>query len=299
MSQHKSGFVNIIGHPNVGKSTLMNQLLGERMSIITHKPQTTRHRIFGIYNDENHQIVFSDSPGVIKDPAYKMQESMNKFAMSSFEDADLLLFMTTPDDQFEEDERILHLIKETQLPKFLIINKIDLSDQKRITEIMDYWTALSSFDNIFPISALENAGVQGLFNAIKEALPEGPAYYPKDQLSDRPERFFVSEIIRETLLKQFKQEIPYSCEVVVTSFKETKTAKKEFIAIRAEIYTSRKSQKYIIIGNQGSAIKRLGTAARKGIEAFLGQKVFLELFVKVKENWRDDESLLRSFGYEQ
>ncbi len=296
---HKSGFVNIIGHPNVGKSTLLNRLMKEKMSIITHKPQTTRHRIFGIYNDENHQIVFSDSPGIIKNPAYKMQESMNKFAHSSFEDADVILFMTTPDDEYDEDEKVLKMLANTEAPKFLVINKIDKSNQKEIEQLISYWTSFYKFDMVFPISALENAGIDALFSELKSRLPEGPPYYPKDQISDKSERFFVSEIIRENILKQFKQEIPYSCEVEVESFKHTETEKKKFIAIRAVIYVSRKTQKSILIGKQGSAIKRLGTESRKGIEAFLQKKVFLELFVKVKENWRDDESMLRSFGYEQ
>jgi len=296
---HKSGFVNIIGHPNVGKSTLLNQLMKEKMSIITHKPQTTRHRIFGIYNDDDHQIVFSDTPGLIKKPAYKMQESMNKFAHSSFEDADVLLFMTAPDDEYEEGERVLKMLAETSVPKFLVINKIDKSNQKEVEQLIKYWQSFYEFDMIFPISALENAGVEALFEELKKRLPEGPPFYPKDQISDKSERFFVSEIIRENILKQFKQEIPYSCEVEVESFKHVQTDRKKFVSIRAVIHVSRKSQKSILIGKQGSAIKRLGTESRKGIEKFLQEKVFLELFVKVKENWRDDESMLRSFGYEQ
>ena len=296
---HKSGFVNIIGHPNVGKSTLLNQLMKEKMSIITHKPQTTRHRIFGIYNDDDHQIVFSDTPGLIKKPAYKMQESMNKFAHSSFEDADVLLFMTAPDDEYEEGERVLKMLAETTVPKFLVINKIDKSNQKEVEQLIKYWKSFYEFDMIFPISALENAGVEALFEELKTRLPEGPPFYPKDQISDKSERFFVSEIVRENILKQFKQEIPYSCEVEVESFKHVQTDRKKFVAIRAVIHVSRKSQKSILIGKQGSAIKRLGTESRKGIEKFLQEKVFLELFVKVKENWRDDESMLRSFGYEQ
>jgi len=296
---HKSGFVNIIGHPNVGKSTLLNQLMKEKMSIITHKPQTTRHRIFGIYNDDDHQIVFSDTPGLIKKPAYKMQESMNKFAHSSFEDADVLLFMTAPDDEYEEGERVLKMLAETSVPKFLVINKIDKSNQKEVEQLIKYWQSFYEFDMIFPISALENAGVEALFEELKKRLPEGPPFYPKDQISDKSERFFVSEIIRENILKQFKQEIPYSCEVEVESFKHVQTDRKKFVSIRAVIHVSRKSQKSILIGKQGSAIKRLGTESRKGIEKFLHEKVFLELFVKVKENWRDDESMLRSFGYEQ
>lgn len=296
---HKSGFVNIIGRPNVGKSTLLNALVGERMSIITNKPQTTRHRIFGILSGEDFQIVFSDTPGVIKTPAYKMQEIMNRFVNSTFEDADVMLFVTEPNEKYEDDDPIIARLKTIEVPLFLIINKVDLSTQKEIMAMIESWNQRVPFTKSLPVSALHQLGTDGLLNLIIEHLPEGPAYFPKDQLTDRTERFFASEIIREKILEQYEQEIPYSCEVDIEDFKDSETKSGEPLArISAIIYVSRKTQKAILIGKNGEAIKRLGTEARKAIETFLDRKVFLELHVKVRDNWRDDEQMLRKFGYQ-
>lgn len=295
---HKSGFVNIIGKPNVGKSTLMNALVGERMSIITNKPQTTRHRIFGIVSDEESQVVFSDTPGFIDDPAYKMQEHMNSFVQSTFEDADMIIFLTEPGEEYADDHPLFNSLKNVKVPVFLVLNKIDLlTDEEILLKIKD-WKDRMNFTEIIPISALQKKGTDRLFDVVKRHLPEGPVYYPKDQFTDRPERFFISEIIREKLLEQYHQEIPYSVEVMVESFKETKTKKGEdLVRISAVIFANRQTQKSIIIGKGGSAIKRLGTESRKSMEKFLDSKVFLELFVKVKEGWRDDDRLLKGFGY--
>jgi GTP-binding protein Era len=295
---HKSGFINIIGRPNVGKSTLMNALVGERMSIITNKPQTTRHRILGLLSGEDFQMVFSDTPGLIKDPAYHMQKAMNTFVHSSFEDADIMLFVTDMLESYEEDDPFFAKLNKVEAPLFLIINKVDLSDPEAVANKILWWKNLIKFKEIITISALFKQNTDTLFRLLMKYLPEGPVYYPKDQLTDRPERFFVSEIIREKILLQYEQEIPYSCEVTVTSFKETQTNKGEdLVRIAAEIYVARKTQKAILIGKGGSAIKKLGMAARKDLEVFLQQKVFLELFVKIKENWRDDENALKRFGY--
>lgn len=295
---HKSGFVNILGKPNVGKSTLMNRLVGERMSIITSKPQTTRHRILGIVNDEKHQIIFSDSPGLVDDTAYEMHEAMNRFALSSKEDADVLLVMT---DLYEKDIEHSSLVDMTQhldLPKFLVINKIDQADQQQLEEIHAAWSAHQAFDKIFLISAQEGAGVEGLLEAIYDALPEGPAYFPKDQLTDRPERFFVSEIIREKIFLHYKKEIPYSSEVVIESYEEDDDRDPPFARIMAYIFVERDSQKNIIIGKNGSGIRQIGIEARKDIEAFIQRKIYLELRVKVRKNWRNNEELLKRLGYQ-
>lgn len=294
---HKSGFVNIIGQPNVGKSTLMNSLLGEKMSIITSKPQTTRHRILGILNDENHQVIFSDSPGLIEDPSYGMHESMNRFAYSSFEDADILLFVLDLFEDYEGDEKVLTLLRQTDVPKFLVINKIDLDKEDRLAQLKTKWETLLPFDQTFEISALENIGLDQLRDAIFNALEEGPAYYPKDQLSDKNMRFFVSEIVREAILLQYKQEVPYSCEVIIDEYKESEKNGKPFAHIYGTIYVSRKTQKSILIGKGGSAIKKLSTAARKKIEEFVDHPIFLQMNVKVRENWRDDDRQLKHFGY--
>lgn len=293
----RSGYVNIIGRPNVGKSTLMNALLGERMSIISPKPQTTRHRILGIYTDDKMQIIFSDSPGLIDQPAYKMQEVMNRFARESFEDADILLFMVAFDETYREDDPIFEAMKALKVPVFLIINKIDLADETSLNAYLEEWKQRFPFTAAYPISALHDAGVEGLKEAIRGSLPKGPPYFPLDQLSDRTERFFASEIIREEILLQYSQEIPYSCEVVVERFKEETGKKGPFLHIYADIYVARKTQKSIIIGKQGVAIKALGKAAREKLESFFGMHIFLELHVKVRENWRDDEKTLRHFGY--
>ncbi|MDG2450826.1 MAG: GTPase Era [Saprospiraceae bacterium] len=294
---HKSGFVNIIGNPNVGKSTLMNALLGERMSIITNKPQTTRHRIIGIWNDDDHQIVFSDTPGIIQDPHYKMQESMNHYAFSTFEDADVMIYMADILEPQELDEKLRKKLIELEVPLFILINKVDVSDQKKVEQAIDYWKSMVPNSKIFPISALEKKGTEHILKEIFNLIPESPPFYPKDQLTDKSERFFVSEIVREKILELYHQEIPYSCEVIVESFKEGEARSGKIIRIAADIYVSRKSQKSILIGKNGSMIKRLGTEARKSIEIFLEEKVFLELRVKVKENWRDDDRLLKHFGY--
>ena len=296
---HKSGFVNIIGRPNVGKSTLMNALVGERMSIITNKPQTTRHRIIGIVSGEDHQIVFSDTPGVIQNPSYKMQEVMNRFVHSTFEDGDIMLFVTEADAHYEDDDPIIQRLQKVEAPLFLVLNKIDLLEDAQILQLLQKWNERLKFAEIIPISALQKKNTDRLLKLIIQYLPEGPVYYPKDQLTDRNERFFVSEIIREKILELYKQEVPYSCEVAVSSFKESHTTKGDpIVRISAEIFVARKTQKAIIIGKGGSAIKRLGMEARKSIEAFLEQKVFLELHVKIKDNWRDDERQLKQFGYQ-
>ncbi|RMG78829.1 MAG: GTPase Era [Bacteroidetes bacterium] len=295
---HRSGFINIIGRPNVGKSTLMNALVGERMSIITNKPQTTRHRIIGILSGDDFQMVFSDTPGIIGEPLYKMQEAMNRFVESSFEDADILLFVTDVTEKYTEDDPVFEKIKRVNCPKFLIINKTDLATPDRILPLIKWWNDRIAFDETIPTSALNQKNTETLFKLLLEKLPEGPAYYPKDQLTDRPERFFVSEIIREKILELYHQEVPYSTEVVVESFKETTTKSGEpLVRIDAEIFVMRDSQKPILIGKNGTAIKRLGTEARKAIEQWLEQKVFLELHVKVRDNWRDDEKWLSRFGY--
>ncbi len=296
---HKSGFVNIIGRPNVGKSTLMNALVGERMSIITRKPQTTRHRIMGIVDHADYQIVFSDTPGVIKDPAYKMQEAMNRFVRTTFEDADVILFVTAVDEHYEMDDPILGKLKDLEVPIFLVLNKIDLVSVETVAELIQQWNAIIPFTETIPIAALEKKNTSLLLEVILKQLPEGPKYYPEDQLTDRSERFFVSEIIREKILLQYDQEIPYSVEVIVQSFKEDQNRKGEsLIRIESEIIVARKTQKSILIGKQGSAIKKLGIAARQDLEKFLEKKVFLELHVKVKDKWRNDEKMLKYFGYQ-
>lgn len=296
---HKSGFINIIGRPNVGKSTLMNALVGERMSIITAKPQTTRHRIIGLLSGDDFQMVFSDTPGIIHKPAYKMQETMNRFAFSAFEDADIVLFVTEVGEKYDEEDPIIQQLKRVRVPLFLVLNKTDTCDASVVLQKLQWWAGLLRFAESFPISALEKKNTSELLSTIKKYLPEGPEYYPKDQLTDRPERFFVAEIIREKVLELYEQEIPYSVQVDIEAFKETQTKSGEALTkIQALLYVSRESQKKIILGKQGSAIKRLGTSARKSLETWLEQKVFLELQVKVRENWRDNESLLKKFGYE-
>lgn len=296
--EHQSGFVNIIGRPNVGKSTLMNALVGERMSIITRKPQTTRHRIIGLLSAEDYQIVFSDTPGIIEDPAYRMQKAMNRFVETTFEDADIMLFVTEVGETYADDDPVLDRLRKIEVPLFLVLNKIDTVAEDQVLELLKSWNERIPFKESLPISALHKTNTDRLLKLILNDLPAGPAYYPKDQLTDRPERFFVSEIIREKILLLYQQEVPYSCEVAVISFKEDTTNRGEdLMRIAAEIYVARKTQKAIIIGKGGSAIKKLGTEARKDIEAFLQSKVFLELRVKVKDNWRDDERMLKYFGY--
>ena len=296
---HHSGFVNIIGRPNVGKSTLMNAVVGERMSIITAKPQTTRHRIIGILSGDDFQVVFSDTPGMIRNPAYKMQERMNKYVQTAFEDADLMLFVTDTEEKYSEDDPVIQQLKQVEVPLFLVINKTDLVASDKVLELIKWWNDRVTFAETFPIAALHKLNTEPLLEAVIARLPEGPEYYPKDQLTDRSERFFVSEIIREKILELYHQEIPYSVEVAIESFKERETSKGEpLIEIQAIIYVARDSQKMIMLGKKGSAIKQLGTEARLAIETWLENKVFLDLHVKVRENWRDNEQQLRRFGYE-
>jgi GTP-binding protein Era len=293
-SMHKSGFVNIIGNPNVGKSTLLNALLGEKLSIITAKAQTTRHRIFGIFNDEETQIVFSDTPGIIK-PSYGLQESMMSFAHATLKDADILLLMMTPKERGLKDPGFLESIKKMEIPVLVLINKIDISNQEEVEEAVDYWNSELPNAEIIPLSALEKFNTEGVLEKIKSLLIEGPAYFDKDAITDKTERFFVSEIIREKVLLNYQKEIPYCVEVEVESFKE----EENIIKISSVLYVARDSQKGIIIGHKGRDIKRVGIQARKDIEAFLGKKVFLEIFVKVSKNWRDNERSLKRFGYQQ
>ncbi len=296
---HKSGFVNIVGRPNVGKSTLMNALVGEKMSIITSKPQTTRHRILGILSGEDFQIVFSDTPGIIRNPAYKMQEAMNRFAQSAFEDADLMLFVTDVEEKYDADDPVINQLKNFEGPKFLVINKTDLAQPEKVLELIQWWNEQVPFTETLPIAALHKLNTDKLLEQVQAYLPEGPEYYPKDQLTDRPERFFVSEIIREKILELYHQEIPYSTEVAIESFKERQTSKGvPLIEIQALIFVSRETQKMILLGKKGSAIKKLGTEARKSLEAWLENKVFLDLHVKVRDKWRDDDRMLKHFGYE-
>ena len=292
MSAHKSGFVNIIGNPNVGKSTLMNALVGERLSIITSKAQTTRHRILGIVSGEDFQMVISDAPGIIK-PAYALQESMMDFVKTALDDADILLYMVEIGEKGLKDERFLEKIRKIKTPVLLLINKIDTTDQEQLEVQVSYWKDLLPEAEIFPISALESFNIQPVFERILELLPEGPAFFDKDQLTDKPERFFVSEVIREKILKHYKKEIPYSVEIEVESFEE----EADIIRIGAVIMVERDSQKGIIIGHKGSALKRVGTESRKDLEVFFDKKVFIELFVKVNKNWRSDARQLRRFGY--
>lgn len=292
MPVHKSGFVNIVGNPNVGKSTLMNALVGERLSIITPKAQTTRHRILGIVNEEDYQVVFSDTPGVIQ-PAYQLQASMMDFVRLALEDADVLLYIVEIGEKQLKDEALMARIRHSETPVLLLINKIDTSDQEFLEAQVAYWKEALPRAEIFPISALERFGVAEVMDRILELLPEGPPYFPKDQLTDKPERFFVGEIIREKILEQFQKEVPYSVEVVTESFVE----EEELIRIGSVINVERDSQKGILIGHKGSALKKLGTAARKDLEAFFGKQVYLELFVKVSKDWRSSDRQLRRFGY--
>lgn len=290
--EHKSGFVNIIGNPNVGKSTLMNAMVGERLSIITPKAQTTRHRIFGILNEPEYQIVFSDTPGVIQ-PAYKMQEHMMKFVSDAFEDADVFLYLVEPGDRALKDEGFFQKLATTTVPVLLIVNKIDTTTQEALEEEVGYWQTSLPNAEIIPISALEGANTDYLLSRLKELVPVSPPYFDKDALTDKTERFFVSEIIREQILLNYKKEIPYSVEVDVEEFKE----EEDIIRMRCIIYVARDSQKGILIGHKGSRLKVVGIGARKQLEAFFAKKVHVETFVKVKKNWRDNDLQLKRFGY--
>lgn len=289
---HKAGFVNIVGNPNVGKSTLMNQLVGERISIATFKAQTTRHRIMGIVNEDDCQIVFSDTPGVLK-PNYKMQEMMLAFSESALTDADILLYVTDVVENPEKNLDFLNKVKRMQIPVLLLVNKIDETNQQQLGDIVSRWHTLLPNAEILPLSAKNKFGIDILLKRIKELLPESPAYFDKEQLTDKPAKFFVSEIIREKILLYYDKEIPYSVEVRVEQFKETATA----IRINAVIYVERDSQKGIIIGHQGVALKKVNTEARKALEKFFAKKIFLETFVKVDKDWRSSQRELNSFGY--
>jgi GTP-binding protein Era len=292
---HKAGYINIIGRPNVGKSTLMNQWVGEKLSIITPKAQTTRHRILGIVNDDSHQIVFSDTPGIIFDPINKLHVSMNNSVEESLVDADVLVFLVEPGEKPESLAPITEKLKTINTPKILLLNKCD-TFQRNSNEAMNKlqeWNSLGIFDKIFPVSALNNHGTKEVLQYLFSILPESPPYYPKDQLTDRSERFFCAEIIREKILLHYQREIPYSVQIEIEAFEE----KPDINVIRAVIFTERESQKIILIGKGGSALKKVGTEARRDMEIFLAKKVFLELKVKIRENWRDDVTTLKRFGY--
>ena len=289
---HKAGFVNIVGNPNVGKSTLMNQLVGEKLSIATFKAQTTRHRIMGIVNTEDTQIVFSDTPGVLK-PNYKMQEMMLQFSESALADADILLYVTDVVEDPEKNMDFLEKVSKMSIPVILLINKIDESDQKTLGNLVTKWHGLLPNAEILPISAKNKFGVDILLRRVHELLPESPAFFDKDQLTDKPAKFFVSEIIREKILRYYDKEIPYSVEVVIERFKEDDRQ----IHISAIIYVERSSQKGIIIGHQGMALKKVSTEARKNLERFFDKKIFLETFVKVDKDWRNSQKELKHFGY--
>ncbi|WP_289013653.1 GTPase Era [uncultured Capnocytophaga sp.] len=290
---HKAGFVNIIGNPNVGKSTLMNAFVGEKLSIITSKAQTTRHRIFGIVSGDDFQIVFSDTPGIIK-PSYALQASMMDFVKSAFEDADILIYMVEIGEKELKDEAFFKRINQLDVPVLLLINKVDTSDQSVLEEQVAYWKEKVPRAEIYPISALRNFQTEVVFNRIIDLLPESPAFFPKDQLTDKPERFFVNEIIREKILLHYKKEIPYSVEVETESFADSET----IIHIRSVIMVERESQKGIIIGHKGEALKRVGIEARTDLEKFFGKQIHLELFVKVNKDWRSNVRQLRRFGYD-
>lgn len=292
MSIHKSGFVNIIGNPNVGKSTIMNALVGEKLSIITSKSQTTRHRIMGIVSGDDFQIIYSDTPGVIQ-PKSKLHDSMLKFSKSALADADVILYITDVVEKVDKNPHFLKMVQESKARIILLINKIDLSDQQNVEKLIGKWQELLPKALIIPTSATENFNIAGLFDQIIHFLPEAPAYFPKDQLTDKSERFFVQEIIREKILVNYDKEIPYAVEIEVEMFKE----QKDIIKIRSIIYVERDSQKGIIIGNKGEAIKKVGILARKDIETFFDKKVYLELFVKVSKDWKNNKNPLRRFGY--
>ena len=291
---HKSGFVNIVGNPNVGKSTLMNLFVGERISIATFKAQTTRHRIMGIINDDEVQIVFSDTPGVLR-PNYKLQESMLAFSESALTDADVLLYVTDPIEKVDKNGEFLQKVAKMSVPVLVLINKIDLTDQQKLEALVETWHSLLPKAEIIPISASNKFNVDVVMRRVKDLIPDSPPYFDKDQWTDKPARFFVSEILREKILLYYDKEIPYSVEVVVEQFKETEKK----ISINAVIYVERDSQKGIIIGHQGKALKRVSTEARKSLEKFFGKTIYLETFVKVDKDWRNSDKELRNFGYDQ
>ena len=290
---HRSGFVNILGNPNVGKSTIMNALVGEKLSIISPKAQTTRHRIMGIVNGEDFQIVYSDTPGILR-PQYKLQETMMNFVNSALTDADMILYVTDVTERTAEEGEYIDKIKDSGMPVIIAVNKIDLTNQEELEKLVDAWHKAFPDSPVIPVSALKCFNLDSLLNAILSKLPEGPAFFPKDQLTDKYERFFASEIIREKILKNYQKEIPYSVEIEIESFKEEKA----IINIRALIHVTRESQKGIIIGHKGLMLKRVGTEARRDMEAFFGKKVFLDLYVKVTNDWRDKPLILKRFGYQ-
>ena len=293
MEKNKAGFVNIIGNPNVGKSTLMNAFIGEKLSIITSKAQTTRHRILGIVSGDNFQMILSDTPGILK-PAYELQSRMMNFVKSAFEDADILVYMVEIGEKALKDEHFFEKIKNSKIPVLLLLNKIDTSEQEILEEQIQYWQNLLPRVEIHPISALRDFNIKEVFNRIIELLPEGPPYYPKDQLTDKPERFFVNEIIREKILMYYKKEIPYAVEIDTEEFFEDE----KIIRMRAVIMVERDSQKGIIIGHKGSALKRVGVEARKDLEKFFNKHVHIDLYVKVNKNWRSSLNQLKRFGYD-
>jgi GTP-binding protein Era len=290
--KHKSGFVNIVGNPNVGKSTLMNKMVGERLSIITSKAQTTRHRILGIVNTSDMQIVYSDTPGVLR-PNYKLQESMLNFSQSALNDADVLLYVTDVVERTDKNEDFLEKVQKVDCPVLLLINKIDLTDQTTLEQLVTFWQKILPKAEVLPISAISNFNVGYVKRRIEELMPESPPYFEKDALTDKPARFFVTEIIREKLLLYYQKEIPYAAEVIVELFDEEDS----IIRIKTLIVVERDSQKGILIGHQGQALKKVGAMARKDIERFFGKKVFLEMFVKVEKDWRNRDNLLKNFGY--
>ena len=295
MKQHRAGFISIIGKPNVGKSTLMNQLVGEKLSIITSKAQTTRHRIMGIVNGEtpdfDFQLVYSDTPGIIK-PQYELHTAMMEFVHGSIEDADVVLFVTDIYEKYDEED-VIQKLQKCESPIILIINKIDLASEEAITEKEEHWKTILNPTKILKISALNNVGIDILLNQVLDFLPEHPPYFPKDELTDKPERFFAAEIVREKIFLNYKKEVPYSCEVVVTEFKETD----DLIKIYSEIYVERATQRAILLGHKGERIKKVGIEARQEMEQFFGKKVFLEQYIKVEPNWRQKKQKLERFGY--
>ena len=289
---HKSGFINIIGNPNVGKSTLMNCFMGEKFSIITSKAQTTRHRILGIVNGEDFQLVFSDTPGILK-PSYELQDSMMDFVKNALEDADIIIYMLEIGETSIKNNQVHKKILNAKVPTFILLNKIDLSDQKSLEDQVILWKELYPKAHIYPISALNNFNIDIVLKHLIELIPQSPPYFPKDQLTDKPERFFVNEILREKILLYYNKEIPYSVEVVTEDFKE----EDNIIKIKSVIFVERDSQKGIIIGHKGNALKKIGTKARQGLEIFFGKKIYIELQVKVSKNWRSNSKVLKKFGY--
>lgn len=292
-TKHKAGFVNIIGKPNVGKSTLMNQLVGEKMSIITSKAQTTRHRILGIISGDDFQIVYSDTPGIVK-PRYELHSSMMRYVRTALEDADILLFVCDLFEKYQEDDVLIERIKTSGIPTILVLNKIDLGDENKVRDKMNYWKEIVQPDHSIAISALLGTNMEELLKMILENLPVHPPYYPKDMITDKPEKFFAAEIVREKIFTNYKKEVPYSTEVVIESFKE----EEKIIRIRAEIYVERATQRAILLGHKGSRIKKVGIEARQDLEAFFGKHVYLEQYIKVAPDWRKKSRDLRNFGYD-